>query len=246
MKILIVEDEFVFAKAFEVLLCRMGYESVKIVDNAEDAFVFFQEQTPDLLLMDIHIKGKLNGIQTIERLQAMPDVTLPPFLFVTSIEDKFYFEQAKKLNPSAYILKPFNELVLENAIELALHNHYKKTENNKGESTDILIKDSFFIKVNQRFEKVHISEVRYIEVHDKLINIACKHKNYFIKMSLQNIIEKLPQEQFFRVHRNYIININFIEHFDFETQMIGIIENKFIPFSKKYGENLLKTLNKIV
>ena len=117
MKILIVEDEALYADQLEMLCEQLGYEVVGICDNAFSALDTFHRTQPDLSLLDINLDGEVDGIQLAGQISAKEPV---PFIFISSLEDDATFQRAQATMPAAYMLKPFNNLQLQRSIELAV------------------------------------------------------------------------------------------------------------------------------
>ncbi|MBL7828253.1 MAG: response regulator, partial [Saprospiraceae bacterium] len=160
MKVLIIEDEPLHADRFEMLVQQMGYEVVGNCDNAFDALDCFHRNQPDLLLLDIHLRGEIDGIQLAERVNQIRPV---PHVFVTSMQDDYTFERAKQTQPMAFILKPFDALQLQRAIELAIVRLSADSSESHFEQNDLVLTDCFYVKVREKLQKVNISEILYIE-----------------------------------------------------------------------------------
>lgn len=237
-----VEDDILFANTLELLVEELGYE-FQTVDNAQDLYKLLPAYAPDLLLLDIHIKGRVSGLDIAKKLLVMQKQL--PIIFVTSFQDKDIFERAKKIGPFAYIIKPIDIFALQRAIELALQNaQYKQWQEAEpqGWQQDIISQDSFFIKIGERLEKVHIKQIAYITVEDKYLNIFTQAKRYVARMSLQEILLKLPEDVFLRIHRSHIVNIHFIESLLPKEFFVEVLGTK-LPYSDNYAEALLRKLN---
>ena len=115
LNILIIEDELALAIDLEMLIVEMGHQVIAIVDNSNDAFKEIKNQKPDLILMDIQIKGNMTGIQIAETIKK-DEI---PVLFITSLTDNFHFEQAQKTNPIGYLNKPIYKFTLRTILEAA-------------------------------------------------------------------------------------------------------------------------------
>lgn len=120
VRVLIVEDEGVVAMDLAATLERLGYAVVGSVARGEDAIGAAEQQRPDLIMMDIRLAGKLDGIQAAEAIQAQQDV---PFVFLTAYTDEETIDRAKRIGPYAYAVKPYEERELRSAIEIALYKH---------------------------------------------------------------------------------------------------------------------------
>ena len=120
VRILVVEDEGIVAKDIAQRLRALGYEVTGIVPSAEKAYAAVALVIPDLILMDIHLKGDIDGIEVAESLRQSHDI---PVIFLTAFADVPTLERAKLSAPFGYILKPFEERSLHVHIELALVKH---------------------------------------------------------------------------------------------------------------------------
>ena len=118
--ILIVEDENIVALDMKMRLEAMGYRVLDLVDTASRAIERATELSPDLVLMDIKLKGGVDGIDAARQLR---ERTRVPVIFVTAFTDEKTLGRAKGASPYGYIVKPFHERELRIAIELALYKH---------------------------------------------------------------------------------------------------------------------------
>lgn len=132
-QVIIVEDESIVAKDIKNTLEMMGYDVPKLFSSGEDILDQISEYEPDLILMDIMLKGDLSGIDTTERLLENIDV---PVVYLTAYSDEKTLQKIKKTESYGYILKPFKEVELKTTIEMALHKHKTKSRNNKTTSDD--------------------------------------------------------------------------------------------------------------
>lgn len=117
-RILIVEDETLVSFDLKNIISGLGYEVIGVVRTGEEAFSKAFEEKPDLILMDIMLSGKLNGIETAEQIKKSIDV---PIIYLTAYADKNTLQSAKITEPYGYIIKPFEERLLQSTIELALY-----------------------------------------------------------------------------------------------------------------------------
>jgi diguanylate cyclase (GGDEF)-like protein/PAS domain S-box-containing protein len=130
-KILIVEDEGIVAMDIRTRLSSLGFTVVGHASSGEQAIALAEQHKPDLILMDIKIKGPLDGIETAEQIQSRQSV---PIIFLTAFADEPTLQRAKVTGPSGYILKPFEERELAIAIEMGLYKH--EMEKNLRESEE--------------------------------------------------------------------------------------------------------------
>jgi CheY-like chemotaxis protein len=121
-KILVVEDEFITATDIQIALIGMGYDVPVVVDNGEEAIRKAGELHPSLVLMDIGLAGKMNGIEAAKQIRERFDI---PVIILTAHSDESTFWSALASEPFGYIIKPFETRELKISIEMALHKHGK-------------------------------------------------------------------------------------------------------------------------
>lgn len=116
--ILVVEDETIVAKDIQCTLTRLGYRAPATATSGEEALRKAAEIRPDLVLMDIVLKGPMDGVETARELRARYAV---PVVYLTAYADDYALERAKTTEPAGYLLKPFQMAELRPTIEMALH-----------------------------------------------------------------------------------------------------------------------------
>lgn len=120
IKILVVEDEMIVAEDIAGRLKKMGYAVTATVPSGEEAIAKVAENQPDLVLMDIVLKGEMDGVTAAEKIKINTNV---PTVFLTAYADDRTLERAKLTDPFGYIVKPFQQHDLRVTIEIALHRH---------------------------------------------------------------------------------------------------------------------------
>lgn len=119
-RIMIAEDEGLIAQRIKISLERMGCEVVAAASRGEEAMEKAVDLKPDLIMMDIMIKGEMDGIETAIQIREKYDI---PVIYLTAYGDNKTLERAKASKPVGYILKPINDLQMQAAIEIGLHIH---------------------------------------------------------------------------------------------------------------------------
>lgn len=125
VRILIVEDEQIVAEDLRQTLENMGYSVVGVVSSGEGAVETARKEIPDLILMDIMLSGKMDGISAAHQIRSEHDI---PVIYVTAYADSQLIERAKVTEPFGYIVKPFNEREVQSNIEIALFKHRLEKE----------------------------------------------------------------------------------------------------------------------
>ncbi|WP_394836017.1 diguanylate cyclase [Pendulispora rubella] len=118
--VLIVEDERIVAMDLQQILNSLGYDAYAVASSANEAFARASEKCPDVVLMDIRIKGQLDGIRTAAILREKFDV---PIVYLTAHADDSTIARAKKTTPHGYLLKPVKSTELKSAIEVSIYRH---------------------------------------------------------------------------------------------------------------------------
>ena len=113
-KVLIVEDEFMLQMMIEKMIEKMGYQIVAKAKSGNAAIEAVYKHNPDLVLMDVKLIGKYDGIQTIERIRSFSNV---PVLYLTGNTEKDVFKRAEATQPMSFIIKPFEYTSLREAME---------------------------------------------------------------------------------------------------------------------------------
>lgn len=124
-RIFVVEDEMIISKDIQRTLLSLGYEVAGHAVSAQSAIERARQMRPDLILMDIHIKGERDGIETAQILGPELDV---PIVYLTAFADAATIARAKETMPYGYLIKPFEERELQTAIEMALYKHKAERE----------------------------------------------------------------------------------------------------------------------
>lgn len=116
--VLIVEDEQIIASDLKMTLEYLGYDVTDIADSGEYAISVSGKERPDIVLMDIVIRGEMDGIDAAKEIRSRFNI---PVIYVTAYADRDFMERAKITEPFAYLIKPVDEKELRNTIELALY-----------------------------------------------------------------------------------------------------------------------------
>jgi DNA-binding LytR/AlgR family response regulator len=210
LKIGIVEDELVIGRTILNTLEELGYTHCGPAINYTEAIEMLDEHKPDLLLLDIQLAGKKDGIDVAQKLNESYKI---PFIFLTANSDGDTIERAKKVNPHAYIVKPFTKEELYAAIEIAFNNFTGSKNNDESEKpSSYQAKDYMFIRDGYIFRKVLFSELVYLESDANYVTLHLTgQKKVMVRSTLNDFMEQLDPKTFVRVHRSHAVNIHFIE-----------------------------------
>lgn len=244
MKILIVEDEPLHADRYEMLAQQLGYTVVGNCDNAFDALDCFHRTAPDLLLLDIQLRGDMDGIQLAERLN---EVRPLPIVFATSMQDDAAFARARRTQPVAFLLKPFDMLQLQRAIELAVGRLAAEPGPvpNTFDENDLVLPDCFFVKVREKLVKLPFDDLLFIEAEGRYAMLhTVGGRRFALRIPLTELEEKLPKSRFARTHRSFIIHLKWLQSVDLQDMMV-LVNDRAVPLSKGHREAILKRLEQV-
>ncbi len=240
IKILVVEDEMIIGAKISMQLVGLGYEVDGILPRGEEAIMHVQENNVDIILLDINLKGKIDGIETAKQIQKYSSV---PIIYLTANADEATFNRAKSTRPAAFISKPFKQLDLQRAIELAIcrmaENEIVPPHLESSDKQHFILSDRIFVRYKDKMIKIMVADILYIEADRNYSRIFAEGKEFLLSVTLKTIEDKLSVDLFVRVHRSYIINITQIEEVG-ESHVI--IANKPIPLSAGLKEHLLEKI----
>ena len=241
--ILIVEDEMIIAANISLQLTHLGYEVTGIIPRAEEVLPHIRLHVPDILLLDINLKGDIDGIQLAHLIQKEFKI---PIIYLTANADEAHFERAKETNPYAFISKPFKKLDLQRAIELTIIRIQNETETEKSIPIDneipFVLSDCIFVRSHNKMVKVCLNDILFIEAERNYCKIHCKDKEHLLVTTLKDLEEKLTSNNLLRIHRSFIVNLS---HIDEIAMSHVVIAKKAIPLSAELKKQLLQRIQKI-
>ncbi len=242
IKILVVEDEMIIGAKISMQLTSLGYEVTGILPRGEEAILHVQQNKPDIILLDINLKGKIDGIETARQIQLQNNI---PVIYLTANSDEVTFNRAKPTKPAAFISKPFKQLDLQRAIELTIsrmaeqENGSQPQENPGDTEQPFILSDRIFVRHKEKMVKIMLADILYMEADRNYSRIFTTTKEYVLSITLKTIEERLPVKLFQRIHRSYIINIM---HVDEVAESHAIIAQKPIPLGIGMKEQLMMRL----
>lgn len=249
IKILIVEDEMIIAEHLTTLLESMDYVVVGSAIDYDEAIELLEAESPDLVLLDINLAGKRDGINVAETINERFKL---PIIFTTSHSDGATIERAKKVNPANYLLKPFQKEQLFTAIEIALFNWQKPVgaekpdeevvpanEEDASVTQGLIVKDALFIKEKFKYTKILIPEIQWLKADGNYLELHLADRREIIRASLTAFLIRLNRPEFFRTHKSYAVNLDHLTKLEPTSVTISATE---IPLTKAASDDLLRLL----
>src|SRR5690554_4991540 len=185
IKILLVEDEMVVAANISLFLSELGYDVTGILPRGEEALYHIEIEEPDIILMDIRLKGDLDGIATANLIH---DQYRMPIIYLVASEDASLFQNINSLNPSDYISKPLEKEDLKRSLKLAVEEIEAREPcrsskiQTKNPPANFILNDRIFIRHKENMIKIDINNVLYIEADRNYCQIFGNTKKHVLVM----------------------------------------------------------------
>ncbi len=228
IRIGIVEDEVIIAKAISLYLNNLGYKVVFTVGTAEKALTKLSEIDTDLVLLDINLMAEKNGIDLAELINEQYNV---PFIYITSNCDANTLQKAKKTAPLAFLVKPIKQHDLFSCIEIAMTNFERLKKSNSPSNNHLIV------KIGDIYKKIMFIDICYLENNQNYIDINLTDgSKEVVRASFADVLSKLPTNQFTQISRFHIINHQYLTETKTNTVRIAQIE---LPIRKEKREELL-------
>ncbi len=225
---LVVDDEPIARKGMLEHIRQVDFlNCVAECRSALEATQWLQTKKIDLIYLDIQMP-KLTGIDFLKNLQN------PPLIVFTTAYPEYAIE-GFELDVLDYLLKPisFSRFYKASAKAydyLSLKTKYDITQ----------VDDFFFIKCNQKIEKIKVADVLYIEGMSNYVIVHTAQKKYVTYLTFKAIEEQLPQNVFIRIHKSFLVSLNAVKTIDGNELKL---ENISLPISKNYKEEVLAKIS---
>ncbi|MDN5204156.1 LytTR family DNA-binding domain-containing protein [Fulvivirgaceae bacterium BMA10] len=262
IRTIIVDDEKEAREGLNLLLeADHDIEIVTTCKNGLEAISAIDELKPDLIFLDIQMPG-VNGFEVLNSISITP---LPAVVFVTAYDQ--YSLKAFEIHAIDYLLKPFTDERFFSALEFAKqHIRNRKLENvndqlknllahykeeikfdkesavlNESASGNKIFNDRLIIKADGKIVFVPLGEIIWIEAYDYYIKIHVADRFYLVRDSMKKMENTLPSNQFIRIHKSSVINLDYITelvpHFNNEY-IVKLSNGKALKVSRSYKDKL--------
>lgn len=214
VKILIVDDEVLIAELIKSYLAGFGYNHLFLAHTKKTAIQMIEHMNPDLVLLDLYLQQPKDGLEIANTIDEKGDI---PYIFITANADMLIIQEAIHTKASGYITKPIKKTDLFAVIQIALNT--------------IDSKEVKFLQVKDNGSVIRIphADILFIESSGNYINIHTKTQKILSRQSLDWAQEQLPEQQFLRPHRSFIVNLSAVQRF---TTRSLFIQKTEIPVSR--------------
>lgn len=237
IKVLIVEDEILIAEDLADYLQESGFHICGIAISAEECFGAIKRERPDILIIDIFLKGSGNGTEIASFLNKKEGI---PFIFLTANTDEATIKSALLQGPGAYISKPFSKTDVRIALELVCQKHNTQVLQKETGANSPL--DYIFVKEGSLYRRIGLGSILYVEAKGSYSVIVTPNKSYTLSYNLNHFTAQVKAQFFKKVHRSFIVNMKNVEAFDNNSL---IISERAIPVSKQYQKEIMTLFLKL-
>lgn len=235
IKALIVDDDIISAEIIKSYIENIqGIDIVAICSDALNAYNVLRNKHIDLLFLDIEMP-KISGIDFLKTLK----LKNPPKVIITSSNASYAIE-GYELDVLDYMLKPIH---FDRFLK-SINKYYNQqstpilsnSENNTLENEDSYL----YLKESRKIIKIYINEILYIESNKNQLKIVMENRSVIVRQTINYFEDILPENQFLRIHRAYLVAISKIEAFSFTDIEIG---KKTLPIGRSYKQLVMNSLN---
>jgi two-component system, LytTR family, response regulator len=245
-KALIIDDEPLARSIVQEYL--QAYPQLQVVQECSNGFEGLkavQEHHPDLIFLDIQMP-KINGFEMLELLDHPPAV-----IFTTAFDE--YAVRAFETHAVDYLLKPFIKERFDKAVQKWLDQHAAPAAAAPAANTEALLEtaaqspgqqDRVVVKAGHKIHIIPVADIHYLEAASDYVNIHTAHGAFLKKRTMNQFEQALDEQQFVRVHRSYIVQVQQITRIDpyqKDTFLAVLRSGKQVPVSRT-GYNKLKTV----
>ncbi|MFV0589550.1 LytR/AlgR family response regulator transcription factor [Bacteroides reticulotermitis] len=232
MKCIVVDDEPIARRGIKKLVSKISsLELVGAFESAETAADYMKDNPVDLIFLDI----RMPGISGIEFARKIPETTL--IIFTTAFAE--FAIDSYEVDAIDYLVKPIKPERFSKAVEKAIYYHEMLLSEERNTNVEQVENSFMFIKSDRRFFKVNFDDILFIEGLKDYVIIQSESQRLITHMNLKTIHEQLPQSQFIRINRSYIVNKDRINSFSNNDVFIDKYE---IAIGNFYRDSFFESL----
>ena len=236
-KILLVDDNPSFVRLLRIFLKEIGFTFIQTADDFKSGLQLFLDQPPDICLLDAALASSdRNGIELAEEIR-LRNLQVP-IIFLTSSYTEDQYDQCRHVRPSNYLNKELSRFKLQQALDMAFMNLTLEDipqAPSANEETPHDQSQNFFFKIGNYYKKISLDEIAFFFAKDKFTYARVNDRNFPTNVHLKALETEL-QSIFQRIHKTYLVNIDYIEHINPRTSMINIGGEK-LPIGYAYRKS---------
>lgn len=203
------------------------YQNISLIDHPNELDQYSDEQIPDFMICNYKSDINYSINDVLEKYSIMSKV---PCIIYSLQYDDIIFKKLNSVNLVDFLPMNMSDFELEKAIQLGLMNNMSRT-NLKNKFNDYIL-----VRSGKEVKKIKLSEIMYIGVDGKYIELHTSDRRYFIRFTLSSILDKLP-DNFVKIHKAYVINTDYLDTINIEDNTIRIGKEN-LPMSRSYKKEL--------
>jgi DNA-binding LytR/AlgR family response regulator len=233
IRVLVVEDNIIIAESIRETLMTNGIEVLAVLSSGEDAIQFLKKNTSiDLILMDVHLDGALDGISTASLILKENRI---PLIYLTDFTDKQTVDRAKKTLPANFLSKPFNAADLVRAIEIAFTNFSTQPSPQTNSAPR-----KVFVRTDTKFIRIESDEIVFLEADRSYCHIITTREKLLMSNSMNHVHEQLGDHRFIKVHRSFVVNMDKVK--EVNGNVITLDGGHLVQMGREYRDAFLEKL----
>lgn len=234
LDVLIVEDSMSYALELEMICEELGYTVLGTVADSGTALDIIFSSSPDLILMDISINGRLTGLEIGKQIEHL-DI---PVLYITSYGSDENKQLATGSNNAGFLVKPIEQSTIKATLNQIMETHFDMV--NDGDLRFMSNSDeasSIFLRKDGVYRKIVVEEILYVQSEDNYCRFfIVSGESYLMRITLREIEKITAEKGLIRCHRRYIINTTFIKRIDTNKNTFIVSSEAAIPYSRSKKE----------
>ena len=239
LQILLVEDDRSAAIDVEMLLEEMKLKLAAVKDNAADSLDYIFKHEPDLIIMDVELKGEKTGLEIAQEIEHLRI----PVIFTTSYSDTKSFEQSKLANTYGYLVKPFNKISLQSMIEQTLKALQPDSElDMQTPGTVSLLPGTVLVRHLSVLYPIRFDEILYIQGEGNYCSLHTENRKFILKLSLRKLLESVPPTEFAPIHKSFIVRLDKVTAIDVGSGKLTAGKED-LPLGRNFKNGLLERFN---
>ncbi|WP_377916838.1 response regulator [Algoriphagus aquatilis] len=226
-RVLIVEDNHLIAENLSELLEMEGFETLAALRTSKDTLNFLKFDIPDLIIMDIRLKGNDDGVKLVKKINAKLAL---PVVYLTACCDASYLDRVSKTKYDGFVVKPYHKETLISNIQLALKKKHEKNSLPPKEGHLTLRKDGFSVVLMD-------SDIKYLKADGMYTLIVGKKDEYRMRNILKEVEPMMSPNKFVRIHKSYLVNLDYITAFNHKEVLL---DGLTLPIKRGFTKQLAK------
>jgi two-component system LytT family response regulator len=240
VKAIIVEDEFLAQQELSwIIKQHSAIEIVACFDDGLDVLKFLQHSEVDVIFLDINIPS-LDGVLLAQNISKF--ASKPQIVFITAWKE--HAVEAFELEAFDYILKPYHESRIVTMLN-KLEAHWQQQHQQAVQTLRPAVQTVNLIK-DERIIVTDINDIYYVEAHEKLTFVYTRREEYVMSMAITEFCSRLPENQFFRCHRSFCVNLNKIREIEPWFNNTYLLRLRDLDFQVPVSRSKVKTFRQLM